>query len=234
MKHPGNFQGSLRSAGLAMLLLVAITPAYSADQAPGLAKDCQDGGARVVGANETDLADICEGVSSARSFFASHGIRPTEPVAIEVSPKLPAEAGPTAAGCYVEQRRRVFVVPYATFQKNKTWFGVSINRAIYRSLAAHEAGHAIAACHFRIPNPTIQAKEYLAYVAMFSAMAPELRAKALKGARTEGFTSLDRFTPLLYMFDPMRFGGEAYRHYSKVSDATALVEAILAGKELVD
>lgn len=113
-------------------------------------------------------------------------------------------------------------------------FDVGINREIYRTLAAHEAAHAVAACNFRIPRPTIQAKEYLAYVAMFSVMSTELRSQALRSTRTEGFASLDRFTPLLYLFDPMRFGAEAYRHFSSVADPTALVQDVLAGKVLLD
>jgi hypothetical protein len=166
--------------------------------------------------------------------LASHGVAPTEPVAIEVTPSIPKEAGPTAAGCFIEQRRKVFLVPYSKFRKSKTWFNVAIDRELYRALAAHEAAHAVGACHFKVPNPTIQAKEYLAYVAMFSAMPAELRRKALDATKTQGFESLDRFTSLLYSFDPMRFGAEAYRHFSKVPDQTALVRDILAGRVLLD
>jgi hypothetical protein len=201
-------------------------------QAPPVS--CPDNVARVAGAAETDLADICKGVASALKFFSAHGLQPSDAIAIEVTPKLPEEAGPTASGCFIEQRRRVYIVPYNVFLRNKTWFGVPINREIYRALATHEAAHAIAGCNFRVPNATIQAKEYLAYVAMFSSMTPDLRSRALKGARTEGFDNLDRFTPILYMFDPMRFGGEAYRHYSTLTDPTGLVQSILAGRALAD
>jgi hypothetical protein len=195
-------------------------------------RNCPDAGATVVGADTADFADICSGVASALKFFASHDLRPNEPVSVEVTRSIPPEAGPTAAGCYLENRRRVFVLPYSAFRKSKTWFGVSINREIYRTLAAHEAAHAIAACNFRIPNPTIQAKEYLAYVAMFSAMPPRLRTQALRATPTVGFDSLDRFTSLLYMFDPMRFGAEAHRHFNDVTDQTELIRAVLDGRAL--
>ena len=140
-------------------------------------------------------------MTDALAFFALHGAAATEPLSIEVARRLPEEAGPTAAGCYLESRRTVYVVPFATFRSHKTWFGVPIDRALYRSLASHEAAHAVAACRFRIPNPTIQAKEYLAYVAMFSTMPPALRTQALKIGRTDTFDSFDRFTPMLYLFD---------------------------------
>ena len=125
-------------------------------------------------------------------------------------------------------------MPYAAFRQHKTWFGVPITREMYRALASHEAAHAIVGCHFKIPRPTIQAKEYLAYVAMWSGMDPMLRSKALRTLHTEGFNSLDRFTPLLYMFDPMRFGAEAYRHFTTAPEQTALIHAILSGTALTD
>lgn len=208
--------------------------AVAAGEANGGRTVCPAGGVSVQGADAADLVDICAGVKRSLSFLAEHGIHPTDVVNIDVTATLPEEAGPTAAGCYIEQKRRVYVVPYAVFRQNKTWFGVRITRELYRTLAAHEAAHAVAACQFRVPRPTIQAKEYVAYVAMFSSMSPELRRLALSGTRTEGFETLDRFTPLLYMFDPMRFGAEAYRHFSSVARQTELLQDILAGRALVD
>jgi hypothetical protein len=166
--------------------------------------------------------------------LATHGVTATEPVALEVTTRIPQEAGPTAAGCYIEQRRKVYVVPYSTFRKSKSWFNVPIDRRLYRSLAAHETAHAVGACNFKVPNPTIQAKEYLAYVAMFSVMPAGLRSQALRRTKTQGFESLDRFTPLLYSFDPMRFGAEAYRHFDQAPDQTALIRDLLAGRVLQD
>jgi hypothetical protein len=216
------------------LVLASSTAVASAAAPRDEPVPCPDTAAVVRGAEAPDFSDVCRGVAAAIAFFARHGVRPTEPVSIEVTRTLPPEAGPTASGCYIERKRRVFVLPYALFRKSKTWFGVPIDRAMYRALASHEAAHAIAACSFSIPNPTIQAKEYLAYVAMFATMPPDLRNKVLRITRTEGFDRLERFTPLLYMFDPMRFGAEAYRHFSKAPDPSSVVREILGGKVLLD
>jgi len=67
---------------------------------------------------------------------------------------------------------------------------------------------------------------------MFSVMPTKLRTAALRNVRTKGFQSLDRFTPLLYSVDPMRFGAEAYCHYSASSARTELIQSILSGKAL--
>lgn len=206
----------------------------SGPAAASVARPCPEGFAVVSGAGTQDFADICQGVASALSFFAGHGVPAPESLTIEVTQRLPAAAGATAAGCYLESQRTIYDVPFPTFQKNKTWFGVKIDRAMYRSLASHEAAHAVAACRFLVPNPTIQAKEYLAYVAMFSTMPPALRTKALAGVPAESFDSFDRFTPMLYMFDPMRFGAGAYRHFSSMPAPSSVVLDVLSGKALTD
>lgn len=190
--------------------------------------------ANVDGGTPKDLENICAGVDAAIRFFARFDIRPTEALSIEVAAKIPPEAGQSAAGCFIEAKRRIYVVPYDLFRKNATWFGVKIDRQMYSALAAHEAAHAIAACNFLIPNPTIQAKEYLAYAAMLSTLPTPLRDKAIQGARAIGFKEFDRFTPMLYMFDPMRFGAEAYQHFKRLEDPGKAVKSILAGEELGD
>lgn len=234
----------MKSIRLASKVLTSVLPviclclagpnAFAAGGFDGGKRLCPAGDASVQGADGTDFVDICSGVKSAMNFLAAHGIRPAEPIDIDVTASIPEEAGPTATGCYIEQKRRIYVVPYAVFRKNKTWFGVSITRELYRTLAAHEAAHAVVSCQFRVQRPTIQAKEYVAYVAMFSSMSPTLQRQALRGTRTEGFETLDRFTPLLYMFDPMRFGAEAYRHFSSVANRTELLQDILAGRALAE
>ncbi len=225
----------LFAVAIAALTAVLVSPAGIAQPASGsLPVPCEDVTALVTGAGNEDFRDICAGAAAALTFLASLDVPTTEPVSIEVTNSIPREAGPTAAGCYIEQRRKVFVLPYSAFRKGKTWFGVAIDRTVYRALAAHESAHAVAACSFRTANPTIQAKEYLAYVATFATMPLPLRTKALRATGAQGFTSMDRFTPLLYMFDPMRFGAESYLHFSKVPDQPGLVKSILDGKLLTD
>ena len=65
-------------------------------------------------------------------------------------------------------------------------------------------------------------------------MPPEMRKTALRHMKPEGFSHLDRFTPMLYLFDPMRFGAEAYLHFSAAPDRTALIQDILSGRALTD
>jgi hypothetical protein len=220
-------------ADSALLATLAFAPAVNAE---GVAIDdeCPSSPAKVLAELPADKADACAGAADAINFFEKLGLKVSEAPSITVSAQIPAEAGPTAAGCFIEDRRRIYIVPYEKFRKLKTWFGVRIDRRMYRSLAAHEAAHALAACNFSIPRPTIQAKEYVAYVAMFATMDPALRATALKARPGTGFTGDERITPLLYMFDPMRFGAESYRHFLRPEVGPSFLRSVLEGRALLE
>ncbi len=189
---------------------------------------------RVIGASVTDSADVCRGASAAREVLARRGFDVDTPLAIEVADRLPEVVGPGAAGCFLRERERIVLLPYERFRRHRTWFGVPITREMYRALAAHEAAHAIAACNFAMPNPTIQAQEYVAYVTMFEAMPAALRARALRGQPGEGFRDADAIKPIVYLFDPMRFGAESYRHFLRLPDGDAFLREVLAGRALTD
>ena len=49
-----------------------------------------------------------------------------------------------------------------------------------------------------------------------------------------GFKNPDRLTALLYMFEPMRFGVEAYRHHLSADYGGSYLQKVLDGKALVD
>ena len=106
--------------------------------------------------------------------------------------------------------------------------------SLYRSLAAHEVAHAISDCNFKLARPTIQAKEYLAYVTMFATMAPAVRARILRKSPGHGYEGDWQMSTPIYMADPMRFGVQAYRHFLKPDNGRSYLHAILAGKVMIE
>lgn len=215
-------------------LVLACTARASDSQHSAPDRVCPASVVRVIAADAKDFRDVCNGAQAAMAFLAAHGLRPTEPLVLEVTPVKPEEAGPTAVAGYLESRKRVFMLPYAEFRKQKTWFSVPIDRDMYRSIAAHEAAHAVAACCFAIPRPTMQAKEYVAYVAMFATMNTLLRARVLRALPGKGFASENQITAIFYMLDPMRFGAESYRHYMKSENGATFLQSVLTGQALTD
>src|SRR5512139_795056 len=220
-------------SGLVLLGLVLPCSASASDaQAATADRVCPASGVRVIAADTRDFRDACNGAQAAIAFFGAYRLHATEPLVLDVTPVMPAEAGSTAVGCYLEQQKRVFMLPYAEFSKQKTWFDLPIDRHLYRSLAAHEVAHAVAARNFTIPRPTIQAKEYVAYVATFATMDIPLRERVLRALPGDGFASEDKITAIFYMFEPMRFGAESYRHYMRPENGPAFLQSVLAGRAL--
>lgn len=178
--------------------------------------------------------DICDAAKDALAFFDRLDLELTPPLVIEVAPNLPDWMSETAVGCYQEEEQKVFVLTFPAFEQREDWFGVPVNRSMYRSLVTHEVAHAVASCNFTISEPTIHAEEYAAYVAMFVMMNPVLRARVLVENPGTGFDSESEINELTYSFDHMRFGVEAYRHYLKKEHGDAFLLKVLSGNALTN
>jgi hypothetical protein len=183
---------------------------------------------------QADALIACEGARDAMGFLASQGLELPHNIAIDLLARLPAGVSESAAGCCVESERRALILVYSGFKKFNTWFGVPIDRSLYRSLVSHEVAHLVAAHNFRIPKPSIPAKEYVAYITQFETMEPGLRDSVLSHFPCEAFEGERQMNTIIYMFDCMRFGVRAYRHYLKLANRREYLQSILDGKSLVE
>ncbi|WP_416137369.1 DUF6639 family protein [Halomonas sp. HK25] len=232
-RYPGWRRAASRWMSIAAAGLLIVT---LADALLGEAKadsfTCPRYGVQVIASDPADARDACSGAAASLDFLGALGLQPARPIVVEVVPELPEEAGPTAAGCYLADGNRVLIVPYRRFLAWQTWFGVPIDHRLYRSLAAHEVAHAVVASHFMMAKPTIQAQEYLAYVVTFATMPAELLDQVLEALPGEGFAGEERITELYYLFHPMHFGAQAYRHYLRPGNGVAFFYEVLAGNAL--
>ena len=187
-------------------------------------------------ADPLDAADVCVGVGRALTFFAEYGLDLRQPVRLEVRPSLPSDASNTAAGVFMPDQSLIYMLSFSSFRKFRNWFNLSITREVYQSLAAHEVAHAITNAHFRIDRPSVHAREYLAYVALFATMPAKLRRQALAAMPGQGFEDEQRLSLPVYLMDPMFFGAQSYRHFLHLSPAqrSAFFQALLAGEALTD
>jgi hypothetical protein len=167
-------------------------------------------------------------------FLASQGLDAGEAIAIDIVEVLPDTADPSALGCYLDRERRVAVLTYAEARRRETWFGIPLDRSLYRSLVAHEVAHAIGACNFKLAQPSIQAHEYVAYVTMFSTMAPDQREDVLARYPGDGFEDDAQMSSTIYLLDPLRFGVAAYRHFLRSENGRSYLQRVLEGKALVE
>jgi hypothetical protein len=227
----------LRSAiAFCWLALESFCPAALAANPADLSniRDCINVRASVLAEPGIDIGEICRGAEYALVFFGRLSLEPNQPIVVEVVRRLPEEAGETAVGCYLKDEQRVLVLDFAEFKKSKTWFNVPIDRAMYRSLVTHEVAHAVAACNMAMPEPTIQAQEYLAYVAMFTTMDPRLRNLILQANSGTAFDRESKINTTIYLCDPMRFAVRAYRHFLKEEHGEAFLYKVLSGEALAN
>lgn len=189
-----------------------------------------------------DVKLACEGARDAANFLTAQGFMMANRVLIVIAQKLPlAETASMGGfylespdGCHSDAARVVYILPYSEFKKFKNWFHIPIESSLYRSLAVHEVAHAISDCNFKVTRPTIQAKEYMAYVTMFATMAPEVRARILRKSPGLGYEGDWQMGTTIYLADPMRFGLQAYRHFLKPVNGRSYLHAILAGKVMIE
>jgi hypothetical protein len=216
---------------MASLLLAAAAPAASAE--PRFVA-CDAAGVRVAASNARDRANACAGARDALGFFAASGLPRTEPIAIEVVPRLPEAAGITAVGAYVHSRRRIFVLGYAALARRGRWFQVPIDRKAQRSIVVHEVAHALSACNDGWFDMSWHGKEYVASVAMFATMDPLLREGILRAVPGTGFETIREITPLSLAFYPENFAADAYRHYLRPDNGAAFVRGVVEGHALTE
>lgn len=230
------WRGSRRGNPIDVVLVASVLcmlPAPHALAAPGSSPpECAS--AVVSAGDPRDAQSACDGAAAALSFFREAGFLTDAVLHIDVTDEVAKHVSPTAAGCFLEMQGRILLVPFSRLRSQGAWFGVPVTRELYRSMAAHETSHALAACNFSIPNPSMQAKEYVAYVAMFATMKPSLRKDILERYREEQEADTDRISAALLLFDPIRFGVRAYLHYLRQEAGGDFLRAIFQGKALVE
>ncbi len=225
------------SVGSALLLLASCAGGPhgpGAPTAPSAERRCDGADVRVQVTDVADIAAACEGARRALAFLARQGLASDHVIDVELLPQLPPGLRESAVGCYNRRTHRVAVLAYAAFLGRGTWFGVPIDRGLYRSVVAHEVAHAVVGCQPGAAQLPLPAHEYMAYVAMFGTMEPRLLERVLANYAGTGFDHDAQINSLMYAFDPMRFGANAWQHFRRQADGRAYFQRILAGEVLRD
>jgi len=195
---------------------------------------CDDLDILVISHDPHDTMIVCEGARDAVVFLESHGLDVSGEIVIELRTELLEVVSRSAAGCYIESERRVLILVYSAFKKFKTWFGIPIDRSLFRSVVSHEVAHLVADFNFTISKPLIQAKEYIAYITQFSTMEPKLRERVLSNFPYKAFENDWQMSTTIYMLDCMSFGARAYLHFIRLTDGNEYLHAILNGEALIE
>jgi hypothetical protein len=185
--------------------------------------------------DKEDTETGCKGAADAVAFLAALGLDATAPVEVRLLGRLPdGLVAPSALGCEVRAEQRVYMLTFSECRKLGLAPDLPIDRALYRSLVAHEVAHHVAAANFKVEKPPVVAHEYIAYVTMFATMAPYQRDRILEQFPGDGFDTERGLNLTLYMMAPHFFGAQAYRHFMQLEDRQAFLERVLSGSALAD
>jgi hypothetical protein len=232
----------LRSAhvsphGSLIVLLLSLSSAVSSadNDEPATARfACDIPNLVILADDRQDAKSACEGARAALGFLAAVGLDVSSEIRIEIVPDVTEHASHAAAGCFLASSQKVMALSYTEFRAFEQWFGIPVDRALYRALIAHETAHLIASCNFKRPKPPIQAQEYIAYVTMLATMEPAQRERVLNQFPGDGYETQQQMNATIYLCDPMRFGVQAYRHFLKEGNGAEFIRAILAGNALAE
>jgi hypothetical protein len=188
-------------------------------------------GVSVAGARDGAAQAICEGARDAFHFLAPLGLAQPLSLAIEAVESMPQELGRGVVGCFDSSSDRVVILRHDAFERRGRWLGVEPDLAVYRSVVAHEVTHAILRCHLadddRLPRI---AHEYAAYVVMLATLDPARLDLVLAAYPGEGVDHVSQITVLSYVFDPVAFGVEAFRHWRRQPDGLGFLRDVIEGK----
>jgi hypothetical protein len=183
---------------------------------------------------DSDGQTACAGAADAIRFLQTLGLVTTGQISLRIVDELPASESPSRSGCFIASERCAYLLTFAKLEERGTPFDLPISRTLYQSMAAHEVAHVIVANNFAIPVPRIEAQEYIAYVTMLATMAPSYRELLLAQYPGRGFATEMEINTIVYLFDPLRFGIQAYRHFLQAENGKAFVQRILTGQALVE
>jgi hypothetical protein len=193
---------------------------------------CDNANIMVHSKEQRDVALGCEGADRAIRFLSALGLATNGAVVLRIVNHFPKAADSSVLGYYSRRDRCAYLLSFAEIGNRGAPFGLSLDYALYRSMATHEVAHIIIARNFSVPEPQLKAKEYLAYVTMFATMPAYFRRRILEKIPYEAFETENDISAMLFLFDPIQFGVRAYKHYTKLQDKPAFVRGILAGKAL--
>jgi hypothetical protein len=209
---------------------VLSVPAAEADETL-----CQGMNVSVHALDAKDTETGCKGAADAVAFLAAQGFDATARVEIRFVDTIPGGlADAPWFGCYAKAEQRVYVLTFFASQTLRLAVDLPMDRAVHRSLVAHEVAHRIAASNFKLEKPTVVANEYIAYVTMFATIAADQRDHILARFPGHGFDTERQINLTMYLLSPQHFGAQAYRHFMRAENGQSFLQRVLAGRALAD
>ncbi|OOZ13455.1 hypothetical protein BOW35_10430 [Solemya velum gill symbiont] len=199
---------------------------------------CPNANATVSGMNTADFVMVCEAVADTAKLMSSLGFNTSAHLEIEILDDASRSLHPIPIiGLFNAKVRRVEIVDYATHLAGTRLgrpFGLPPSRELHYSFIVHEVSHAYTHENTRFTRLSTVAHEYIAYVVQFSMMPAELRESILDRIDVPAFTCDEEISEVYLNLNPSYFAVKSWRHFIKLENGKAYINAILNGEHLCD
>lgn len=208
----------MRLASVALLLAALVVPASSG--AFDLA--CGDSPVSAEGWTPADAEQVCSAVQQTLEWLRTLGLPLAERVLARPLDVQGFPAGEPPIGRYDPEANEIQILPFAAAVRaaveKRPACGVPMTEAVWRAFVAHETAHAVAARQFAPGVPRQTASEYLASVALLTALPDAVRTAVFANyPDAPGWGSPREITMVYYFMEPCAFAVKSYRHFTALA-----------------
>ena len=220
-----------RTAALLQLagLLALADPLF----AQGASQHCPGTAVIVQSADPLEAADICHAATMATSLLSRCGIARDLDLVVRLVEEVRHPCGAAVLGQYLANEDRIELTTFSgcidSLGPDNAYRQIPLREA-WRSLAVHEITHGIASCAARNKKLAPMAQEYIAYTIQILSLPVASRQKLLDAIPGKPPSGTSSFNELYHAIAPLRFGVDAYRHYSAMPDGCAFLNQVLRGE----
>jgi hypothetical protein len=210
---------------LVALLLLVNAPGYSATRVA-----CPVPGVTLFSDQAEDGELACQAVGATLAFMRGHGFRVDARFIIDLVDRPLSLHGTEVTGTYDSRRFHIEVPSFSQAQlmaQRHLPFRMSMSRALWQSFVAHEVAHAVAQANFRVPKPSLEAHEYIAYVVQLATLPDVLQQQLLASFSNPAFYHEREINGIFLQLDPEVFAVKAYRHFVTQSDPQTFFQRLL-------
>jgi len=226
---------SIVALRVAWALTLSLLISFLAHSATAAEVHCARENVTIYSETPRDARLACVGAFDAIRFFKQYGVKTRSVIELHIQGDFEDKVtGQSAAGYYDFRSRRAYVLPFSDLKERVTPFDIAVDDVLYRSIVTHEIAHAIVAESFSVSNPSLKAREYLAYVATFSMMPADYRRRIFEKKTAPAFENEMDINSIMYLFNPIFFGQRAYKHFRQLSKPSAFIRQTLAGQTLAN
>lgn len=184
---------------------------------------------------QKDLQCVCSTITTALAFLKSIGLETTEKITIKLVDHIPSEQNHLLIGSYNTKSQEVSLLTYTKTlelaEQNKTIFGITLNKELWCSYAAHELAHVVSSQYLSPQQKSHTAGEYISAVTQLTVLPTTVREAILNRYKDiAAYKSRAEMSELYFLFAPNQFAVKCYLHFMSLKKPKEFIDLIVSEK----